>query len=77
MIRHKVACDRKTLVGEGKMTRQMTKASNIEGVTVGKGEWDFREGVGLKEGEKLGKFRELNQDAGTPGVSDESGGCRR
>ena len=52
MIRHKVACDRKTLMGEGKMTRQMTKASNIEGVTVGKGEWDFREGVGLKEGEE-------------------------
>ncbi len=52
MIRHKVACDRKTLVGEGEMTRQMAKASNIEGVTDGKGEWDFREGAGLKEGKE-------------------------
>ncbi len=52
MIRDKVACDRKTLVGEGEVTRQMAKASNIEGVTVGKGEWDFWEGVGLKEGEE-------------------------
>ena len=52
MIRHKVACDRKTFVGEGAVTRQMTKASNIECVTVGEGERDFWEGVGLKKGEE-------------------------
>ncbi len=37
MVRDKVACDRKTFVGEGEVARQMAKASNIECVTVGGG----------------------------------------
>ena len=35
----------------------MTKASYIECVTVGEGEGDFWEGVGLKEGEECRKVR--------------------
>ncbi len=42
----------------------MSTAANRECVTVGEGERDFWEGVGLKKGEEWGKLRKLNQDAG-------------